>query len=93
MRFVTVWKTSEADNEKRRQMAAAAQKAAAQKQVAEAAELAKKNAANARQNMQTQVSKIFACSNGFPFSQFLGFDILSGIKLACIDDLSINWHL
>ena len=70
MRFVTVWKTSEADNEKRRQMAAAAQKAAAQKQVAEAAELAKKNAANARQNMQTQVSvsrqsKIFACSNGF----------------------------
>ena len=37
-------------------MAAAAQKAAAQKQVAEAAELAKKNAANARQNMQTQVS-------------------------------------
>ena len=56
VRFVTVWKTSEADNEKRRQMAAAAQKAAAQKQVAEAAELAKKNAANARQNMQTQVS-------------------------------------
>ena len=37
-------------------MAAAAQKAAAQKQVAEAAELARKNEANARQNMQSQVS-------------------------------------
>ena len=55
-RFVGTWKTSEAENEKRRQMAAAAQKAAAQKQVAEAAELARKNEANARQNMQSQVS-------------------------------------
>ena len=58
VRFVGTWKTSEAENEKRRQMAAAAQKAAAQKQVAEAAELARKNAANARQNMQSQVSII-----------------------------------
>ena len=49
------WKTSEAENEKRRQMAAAAEKAAAQKEVAAAAELARKNAANARQNMQSQV--------------------------------------
>ena len=60
MRFVGTWKTSEAENEKRRQMAAAAQKAAAQKQkqvqVAEAAELARRNAANARQDMQSQVS-------------------------------------
>ena len=58
MRFVATWKTSEAENEKRRQMAAAAQKAAAHKELAEAAELARKNAANARQNMQNQVRKM-----------------------------------
>ena len=57
VRFVGTWKTSEAENEKRRQMAAAAQRAAAQKtQVAEAAELKRKNDANLRKDMQTQVS-------------------------------------
>ena len=55
VRFVGTWKTSEAENEKRKQMALAAERAAAQKEVAAAAELARKNAANARQNMQSQV--------------------------------------
>ena len=62
------WKTSEAENEKRRQMALAAEKAAAQKEKAAEAELARKNAANARQNMQSQVGVIFRWETGIRLS-------------------------
>lgn len=80
VRFVGTWKTSEAENEKRRQMAAAAQRAAAQKtQVAEAAELKRKNDANLRKDMQTQLVDVLRTRNNkTPMSHIRTAEIQDG---------------